>query len=376
MIQTIVFYLTSLLFSLGQLGRLSFNNNQINLYAYEIILPIILITLIYKYKFIAFREAFKKNKILFYFFGLLIIGYLFGIFNYNLNENLVSFLYLFRLTFYFIFFVYISFYIKSKALYKKLLTRSFYLFILIALITSVIQYFFYNDLRNLIYLGWDPHYNRLFGVFFDTSIASSLLGLILIFLYKQKKYFIALLAFICMILTYSRSSYLALVIVFIFDLLSQKNYRIKLSIFLLAIAIFLLAPKNFGVGVGLTRTFSISSRINDYKNALKIWNQYPVFGVGYNRIQYVKEKLNLLNKYEKYPLHSAASFSSSYLIILVSTGIIGLFLAILAQFKLVLINKKIFPYILFITLMSFTDNILLHPFILLILGVIILLSDK
>ncbi|PJC80876.1 hypothetical protein CO008_00645, partial [Candidatus Roizmanbacteria bacterium CG_4_8_14_3_um_filter_36_12] len=55
-----LFYLTFLLFSLGQLGRFSLYNQQINFYLYEIFLGLLLIILFFKYRLEPLKEVWKK----------------------------------------------------------------------------------------------------------------------------------------------------------------------------------------------------------------------------------------------------------------------------------------------------------------------------
>src|SRR3989344_755056 len=81
---------------------------------------------------------------------------------------------------------------------------------------GIIQFFLYPDLRNLMYLGWDPHYYRLFSTILDPNFA----GIIFVFtvllgfyFYVQRKHRLLLSAMlipiIALVLTFSRSSYLA-----------------------------------------------------------------------------------------------------------------------------------------------------------------------
>jgi O-antigen ligase len=123
--------------------------------------------------------------------------------------------------------------------------------------------------------------------------------------------------------------------------------------------IFLISPKKFGQGVGVTRIFSISARIDDYKQAINLWEKSPLIGFGYNRIRYLKNQTQAI--------HSGASFNSSYLIILVTTGVIGLmgFMGLMKQMWVMEKNRRYL--ILFIFIISLFDNILLHPFILFLL---------
>ena len=93
----------------------------------------------------------------------------------------------------------------------------------------------------------------------------------------------------------------------------------------------------------------------------------PIIGYGYNRLRYVRSRSIS---------HAGASFSSSYLTILVSSGIAGL-IGLISTMRLIWIRKKnARTLLLFLTTVSLFDNVLLHPFILFISGVLLILSDR
>jgi len=369
---TFLIYLTSFLFSLGQVGRISLDNGQINFYLYEISLAAAFVGLLIKFKFTPLKKALAKYKIIFIFFLWLLLTNLLKITSFSLKDNVVSFLYLFRLLFYPLFFLYVD----HLNINKNIIRKSLIIFIILTFIVSFTQYFLYPDLRNLYYLGWDPHLNRMFGTFFDTSIAAAIYSLIFLYLFKNEKYVFSIFPLICLVLTFSRSAYIVLGLTLLTNFFSKKYIKYVLFIIISFILIFIIAPKQFGTGVSLTRNFSIFSRIHDYKNALTIWKKYPLTGIGYNRIEYFKKQAGIFNQKENIPVNSAGSFNSSYLIILVTTGVIGLSLFLISLWKIYINNRKIFVYLFFIGLLSFADNIILHPFIITIIGIFILLSDN
>jgi O-antigen ligase len=329
----------------------------------------------YKLRLDPIKKTFNNFKVAYIFIFVLLFSYLIGLFKFAPIQNFVALLYIARLLLYLAYPLYLYFFIKKNPGYKQALKKGLALFIVLTVISSTVQYFFYPDLRNLYYLGWDPHLNRLFGVFFDTSLAASILGLAFFYLYKNKKYIISLLFLVFFVLTFSRAAYVFFILTFLFDLMLSKNIKLGILILLTFVAVFIFAPKQFGFGVGLNRVFSISSRLADYQKAIKIWQEAPFVGHGYNRIQFVKEKMTLIDiPLQNLPSHSVASFSSSYLIILVTSGIIGLVLFIASIVKLGLINKTLTTYFLFIGLVSLTDNIILHSYVMYLLGVIVVVS--
>lgn len=378
MILIVLLYITFILFSLGQLGRASFFNQEVNLYLYEIFLIIGLILFVFRYRLKPIEYGVKKFKMLFAFLLLSLISYFLSLFSYSPFQNLAAFLYLLRLLVYLGFWGYLGYWVKKEKKIQKHLFFSLGIFVILTIASSLVQYLLYPDLRNLIYLGWDPHLKRLFGLFFDTSIAAAVYGLLFFYMlvgFKKLGLFgrlgllglfgegLLLLAFV---LTFSRSAYIAFAITTLLYVFQQKKVALLVVFFGLFIALFLVVPKQFGLGVGLERTFSISSRLADYKEAITIWSKHKVFGVGYNRIRYIRENIPIDS-------HAAASFSSSYLIILVTGGIIGLVFFVLTFLKLMMLNKHSQILFSFIGLLSFTDNILLHPFILFLVGVLTIL---
>ena len=346
-----LFYLLFLFFSLGMLGRISFLDQQINGYGYELIMLLILFFLIAQKRLDPLVKAYKKNPYIFWFFLFILSSFFIGIKNYTPAENFVSFLYQIRLFFYFIFFFYVG-----SQLPKKVIE----FFIVITAVISLAQYFFYADLRNLIYQGWDPHLFRMFGTYLDTYVAVSIYGLIFFYLLFQKKTLLTKILLFCyllfIVMTFSRLGYLAFLATLF--LVFLKDIKKFLVLALIGFVILFLLPKPWGEGVHLTRIFSINSRLLDYQKAVGIWQKSPIFGIGYNRIRYLKKD---------FVSHAGASFHSSFMIILATSGIFGLSLFLLALSKLAKTSTLSAVYLIFISLISLGDNSLLHPFVLFLL---------
>ncbi len=359
----ILFYLTAFLFSLGQLGRISFFSQQINFYLYEVVLTLSLFLLFFKYRFKPIKEAWKKFKPLFFFLFILLISLLINWSKYNSFENTVASLYFFRLILYFsTYFFYFRYHVKIDKKFSKVIKNGVFIIAVLTIISTVIQYFFYPDLRNLLYQGWDPHLYRTFGVFFDTSIAAAIFGILFLTINQP---IIKMIYLILIALSFSRAVYLGLSLTLIYIFIQKKQFKKILLFSLFFIVLIFIIPKPAGEGVNLKRFYSITSRGQDYLQGINLWKKKPVLGYGYNRIRYVKNSDSF---------HSGASFSSSFLTILVSSGVLGLlgFLGVL--WRLGKINKISQPLIIFLSIISLFDNIILHPFILYLL--FMSLSDK
>lgn len=366
----IVEYLTTFLFPLGQFARISFFNQQINIYPYEVLMAVALSLLIIKHKAVPFKLNITFGSI-YLFLIILFISFLFSFRAFDMYENSIGFLYLSRLAFYFFHFVYVSVHLRqfkkeSIHLFKEL---SFLIFIIV--LSSWLQYIFYSNLRNLLYQGWDPHLYRVFGSFFEPYLAGAVLGLSLFFVYfrmftKKSQIYIKLfvmgILFLLLMLTFSRTVYVAIILSLLVLFFRQKKYilmGVTIGAFII-LAVFI--PKPIGVGVQLFRTFSVDTRIQNAIEGVQLWTKNPVFGVGYNRIRYEKAELGLASKYDV--SHAASSYHSSFVTMLVAGGVLGLLGMLGMLWMLGRISTPSFYYILFLSILSCGDNALLHPFIL------------
>ncbi|MBI4974192.1 hypothetical protein HZC27_06305 [Candidatus Roizmanbacteria bacterium] len=366
-------YVTTFLFPLGQFARVSFFNQQINIYPYEVVMAVALVLLIIKHKISPFKCG-VTFKSIYLFLTILLVSFLFSFRAFDMYENGIGFLYLLRLTFYFFHFVYLAVHLRKFKKESNHLLKELSLLVFVVILTSWLQYIFYPNLRNLLYQGWDPHLYRVFGAFFEPYLAGAVLGLCFFFVYfrmfsKKAQIFIKCsilgILFLLLMLTFSRTVYVAIILSLITLFFRQKKYTfigLTVSAFII-LAIFI--PKPIGVGVQLFRTFSVDTRISNAVEGVQIWMKNPFLGVGYNRIRYKKAGLGLTGKYDL--SHAAASYHSSFVTILVAGGALGLlgFLGVLVM--LVKISLPSFSYILFLSILSCGDNALLHPFILYVL---------
>ncbi len=88
-------------------------------------------------------------------------------------------------------------------------------------------------------------------------------------------------------------------------------------IFLIVIAL----PRPSSEGVKLERLYSIEARLINFKETMFIWSKSPVFGVGYNNTCLGR---NIFVKQELLLSHSCSGSDSSILLVLATTGIVGL----------------------------------------------------
>lgn len=364
---TVFEILSTVAFPLGQFARFSFYNQQVNIYAYEIFMAAAFVLLFMFYRRAPFIRIGLSRYIL-YFLGSLVISFLITASSFDRYSNMVGILYLLRLCFYFLHFLYFAHHISVYKTGRKHLSFELYLIVIVLAVSSWLQYIFYPNLRNLLYMGWDPHLYRVFGFFFEPYLAGAALGLALYFIYfhgyglKKYRYLLLSCLFILIMLTFSRTVYAAVMISLFALFIQKRKYKLLLLTAVSFVVLAFAIPKPVGVGVQLLRTFSVETRIRNAGEGLSMWKKYPVFGVGYNRIRYAKARLGLTGKLDS--SHAAASYHSSFITILASGGILSLAAFALLLWKAGRISTASGYYLLFLSILSMGDNALLHTFIL------------
>lgn len=206
----------------------------------------------------------------------------------------------------------------------------------IILLLGFIQYIFYPDLRNLYYLGWDEHLYRLFSTFLDPNFAGVFLVLFLLYLFslyqliKEVKEkigvrILSMLTFVGILLTYSRSALVMLIVGSAIFLVLQKKFKIVLGLGVILV-VFVLASIQFASseGTNLLRTASSISRIDSAKDAIRIIKSNPILGSGFNAYRYALYKRSLQNPTSALEQHANSSPDTSILFVLATTGVVGL----------------------------------------------------
>ena len=285
-------------------------------------------------------------------------------------------LYLIRFIFYLTFPFVIRKYVGEDVGNKKSLVN---LLVAIGVVIAIIgfcQYLFFPDLRSLKYFGWDDHYFRLFGAFLDPAFMGIMLALAILASLFTSTMWVTLLMTVALSLTYSRASYLSLIIGLIVLSCFKKSF-VKSS---LAIIIFLLLsmpllPRPKGEGVNLLRTNSIVQKNDNLGLSYKIVSKYPVFGVGFNNICQAR---SLIEK--DLPVNSCSGLDNSMLFIVATTGAVGAMIFVSFGINLWVKTKKNNSGLLFkvslvaVIVHSQFTNTLFYNFILLWLGILIGIS--
>lgn len=385
----ILFILVLLIFTGGEVLRFQVTND-IAVVANDIGVGILVVTWFAWHIFT--RKKFKLPflaKAIFLFIGGGILSLLVNSKNFSSQELGVSFLYLLRWGMYAgVYFVVSEF---NESFKKKII----YIMILVGLLIvflGYIQYFFYPNLRNLYYLGWDEHLYRMFSSFLDPNFAGAFFVLLFLFLIdrlfllkKRNKYTYALftitiLALFAVFLTYSRTALLMLFAGITTFLVLRKKTRWVIGFFA-AMVFFLFLSQNFlkSEGTNLLRIASSNARFDSLEKAIIIIKDNPVFGVGFNTYRYAQKRYGFLED-NGFVSHAAAGTDNSFLFVLATTGVVGFIAYIFLWFRIIRVSisdfktkpnnkyRKLLSIVLFSSVVSlflgsFFINLLFYPFI-------------
>lgn len=178
--------------------------------------------------------------------------------------------------------------------------------------------------------GWDPHQYRIVSTFLDPNLlggflliglAMSLGQLLFAKLSPRQRIWwqgLALLLFITIIFTYSRSSLVGIIVL---GLILSKRYWKTIIFGLIAfILIFAVSPKLQERLIGMAKIdVTAQYRIDSWGKAINIIKQEPWLGVGYNTLKFSRAG------YDYQPeSHASSGFDSSLLTVGATTGLLGL----------------------------------------------------
>ena len=256
-------------------------------------------------------------------------------------ECLQSLAYLLRLLSYsFVFFVVLDT-IKSK----ENLDQFYSLVIWIGLIFAFLgfaQIVFFPSFEAMAKYGWDPHLNRLLSTFFDPNYAggflvlvcSLVLGRMLFTDNKAEKglwFYAFLFLTLAIILTYSRSAYLAFAIM-VLAIGILRSWRLLLfGALALVVAYFAFPRMQERILGGFSLDATAKMRLENYKEAQEIIEDNWLIGVGYNNLRAVREAYGQVLDVKS---HAAGGFDSTFLTILATTGVFGLFVYLWLCFRI------------------------------------------
>lgn len=199
-----------------------------------------------------------------------------------------------------------------------------------------LQFFLYPSLRNLIYAGWDEHFYRMFSTFLDPNFFGVFLVCFFLFVVTltlsakkiSRVWYLACLSlvFVAILLTYSRTALVALVVglsVLLLKRISKRAMLIFLSGGMVVAVVVILLIGRKAEGNDFFRATSSSARIGDAKNAMSIYVEHPLLGVGFNTYRYAQYKYGFMKGSPTQEDHGASGADTSLLFVLATSGIIG-----------------------------------------------------
>ena len=252
---------------------------------------------------------------------------------FKLSEILISSLFLIRFIFYF----FLSVVIFNVVTYEKV--HSWFKIILsIGTLFTVVGLFQFVLLPNLSFLtvyGWDPHQQRIASTLLDPNFSGMIFVVIFaisisLYLYQKGKKifgfypFVAAISFIALILTFSRSSYLALLVA-VTTIGILKSPKLLISILTLFLVAFLLIGQVRSRIIGaFTLDETAKARLESWQKGAAIFKDNLLFGVGFNTYRYAQERYGFFSPDEPLGGHSGAGSDSSIILVAATTGIVGL----------------------------------------------------
>lgn len=328
-------------------------------------------------------EAFLFRPILLVFLVML-LSLLVNIFRYSVSDTTVALLYALRWVFFAsVYFVVWGFDEKFKKIIPDFLVTAGSVLVLF----GYIQFFFYPNLRNLYYLGWDEHLVRMFSTLLDPNFFGAFLVLFFIFLLglltKKNRHselparlwrvqnlsglfirtnvrdsgvvpprndgrlgmiilsMLAILTFIAIFLTTSRSAILMLMVSLCTYLILIGKKKWIMAFFGVLLGIFLLSSRFFYIeNINPFRIASSLARVESAFDALSIIQRNPVLGVGFNAYRYAQYEYELRNPETSYPNHADSGTDNSFLFILATTGIGGLVVYLFMLFTMFKLGRR------------------------------------
>ena len=376
-----LFIVILFLFTFGEIIRLDFGNG---IFIKPLDIGVGLVVFLWLISKFMKRERIKQKYIyipVLFFAGFGFFSLLINHSNLNINQFFISLMYLIRWVVYAgIFFVVLDF----DKNYKKLTSKLLIIFGSAVVVLGYIQYFFYSNLRNLFYLGWDEHMYRMFSVFLDPNFAGAFFVLFFLFLadifLKKKSLMIGLLAFLTLgavFLTFSRSALIMLIVSSGALFVLQKKKIWILLLLLITFVTLAISSRYFNIeNINLFRVVSSQARLETAKNAVSIISENSLIGVGFNSYRYAQFRHGFRNE-SNIISHADASPDNSFLFVLATTGIVGFILYLFLWFRLIKITSILASAsILGVFVSSMFINSLFYPFIMLWLWIILALSIK
>jgi len=338
----LLFYLLLITLPLGQLGRLPFGGEYINLYLPDILIPVLI------FVWLGYTLAIRKKlelppltDFIFLFGFIALISLVNGKRFIGMGEFTVSAMYLIRWALYAgVYFVAWDL-VRGRPNIKYSILNILILSGVVLALAGFLQLVVLPDFTTLDpSLGWDPHKNRLASTFFDPNFSGAYLVLTLALLFSRILYdekvvwgLLGTVVFVALVLTFSRSAWLMFAVSMgvMGVLKSKKLLVLALVAFLAAYA---LVPRvQTRVAGGVDPDDSARARIVSWKDTLEIVRENPWIGVGFNTFRYAQARYDFFGFRDPLGGRAGAGSDSSLLLVLATTGMVGLAAFLLLGFK-------------------------------------------
>lgn len=277
------------------------------------------------------------------FSAIALISLLNGAHELTLRETLISSLYWIRFVEYFLL-TFIALDLAREPHHRTLLTTGLITGATLLALAGFIQLHVMPDFGSFEALGWDPHNGRLLSTWFDPNFVGGLFAFVLclntgLLLDKKttpsfKKWLLLSTGILlyALLLTYSRSAYLALMggISIIGILRSRQLLFTAFLTFLLLISLSARAQERvinlyhtaeslIGIGAELPDA-TARLRLDSWAGAKTMIHDKPVLGIGFNTYAYAQNRYGFLDDLKR---HSASGSDSTLLTIWATTGTLG-----------------------------------------------------
>lgn len=343
-------------FPFGQLARFPLFGSEAVLHLNDLAVGLILLL-----RFRHFSGPVAKALVLF--LSAIGISLLFNVQNFSTRELLIASLYPLR------FAAYAGLYFVFKNSDAALTKRWLLLAGIVIAVTGLLQYIFVPNVSFLSALNWDDHYYRLVGTFLDPGFTGAILVLALILSFVEGSLWYGLF-FFALALTYSRASYLMYLVGFAGIAYFRRSFKIFIVAALVLALTIPVLPKSTGEGTKLERENSLWARVHNWQESLTIWQKAPIFGAGFNTYRYVRDA--------SLESHAGAGADSSILLVLATTGVVGLLAYLnLLRVMWVIGQRSLVFKVSFLGLLvhSFFNNTLFYPWVMEWLWIIAALSS-
>ena len=222
------------------------------------------------------------------------------------------------------------------------------------IILGFIQLIFLPDLSFLTVLGWDPHQARIVSTLLDPNFSGMVFIIVFAFsislyLYENRKIpvrylylIIAFFSFIATVFTFSRSSYLAFIVVALTVGLVKSPRVLIMSIAAFMITFSLMSQVRERIIGAFTLDETAKARIISWQRAITVFKDNPLFGVGFNTYRFTQAKYGFFENGDPGGGHSGAGSDSSILLVAATTGFFGsIFYGYLLLSILLTLTRKI-----------------------------------